>query len=200
MSFKQPDLPYALGALQPFLTEVQMDYHYNKHQAAYFTNLNKLLEGKPEPGSSLEDLKKVIVAADPGPMFNNSAQAWNHDFFWHCMAPAGGGAPQGDLLKAIDRDFGGYDKFKVEFADKAAKLFGSGWAWLAIGQQGKLEIMSLSNADTPLKHGKTPLLTLDVWEHAYYLDYKNLRPKFIEGFWTKVNWDFAAKNLDDSTK
>ena len=133
-------------------------------------------------------------------MFNNAAQAWNHDFFWHCMSPTGGGDPKGDVLKAIDRDFGGYDKFKQAFSDKAAKLFGSGWAWLAVDKQGKLEIMPLSNADTPLKHDRTPILTLDVWEHAYYIDYRNLRPKFIEGFWTKVNWDFAAKNLDDSTK
>jgi Fe-Mn family superoxide dismutase len=198
MSFKQPELPYALDALQPFLKKEQMDYHYNKHQAAYFKNLNGLLEGKPEANSPL---KEVIVAAAPAsPIFNNSAQAWNHDFFWHCMSPTGGGDPQGDLLKAIDRDFGGYDKFKQAFSDKAAKLFGSGWAWLAVDKQGKLEIMPLSNADTPLKHGCTPILTLDVWEHAYYIDYRNRRPDFIAGFWTKVNWDFAAKNLDDSTK
>ncbi len=198
MSFKQPELPYALDALQPFLKKEQMDYHYNKHQAAYFKNLNGLLEGKPEANSPL---KEVIVAAAPAsPIFNNSAQAWNHDFFWHCMSPTGGGDPQGDLLKAIDRDFGGYDKFKQAFSDKAAKLFGSGWAWLAVDKQGKLEIMPLSNADTPLKHGCTPILTLNVWEHAYYIDYRNRRPDFIAGFWTKVNWDFAAKNLDDSTK
>ncbi len=198
MSFKQPPLPYALGALQPFLHEEQMNYHYNKHQAAYFKNLNALVEGKPQAG---EPITEVIVAAPPAsPLFNNAAQAWNHTFFWSCMSPSGGGDPTGDLLKAIDRDFGGYDKFKAEFSDKAAKLFGSGWAWLAIDKQGKLEIMPLSNADTPLKHEKKPILTLDVWEHAYYLDYKNARPDFIKGFWTKVNWDFAAKNLDDSTK
>jgi len=197
MSFKQPDLPYALGALQPFLHEEQMNYHYNKHQAAYFAKLNALLEGKPEANAPL---KEVIVAAPAGPVFNNSAQAWNHDFFWHCMSPTGGGNPTGDVLKAIDRDFGGYDKFKQAFSEKAANLFGSGWAWLAADKEGKLEIMPLSNADTPLKQGRTPILTLDVWEHAYYIDYRNLRPKFIEGFWTKVNWDFAAKNLDDSTK
>jgi Fe-Mn family superoxide dismutase len=197
MSFNQPDLPYALGALQPLLTERQMDFHYNKHQKAYFTNLNKLLEGKPEASKPLVE---VIVEAPAGPIFNNSAQAWNHTFFWHCMSPSGGGDPKGDLLKAIDRDFGGYDKFKADFSDKAAKLFGSGWAWLAINKQGKLEIMPLKDADTPLKHDAKPLLTLDVWEHAYYLDYQNRRPDFITGFWTKVNWDFAAKNLDDSTK
>ncbi len=197
MSFKQPDLPYALDALQPFLQKVQMDFHYNKHQAAYFKNLNTLLEGKPEAGAPL---KEVIIAAAPGAIFNNSAQAWNHTFFWSCMSPTGGGEPKGDLLKAIDRDFGGYDKFKQAFSASAAGLFGSGWAWLAVDKAGKLSIMPLSNADTPLKHGSTPILTLDVREHAYYLDYQNLRPKFIEGFWTKVNWDFAAKNLDELTK
>ncbi len=197
MSFKQPPLPYGLDDLQPFLHKEQMDYHYNKHQAAYFKNLNALVEGKPEANEPITD---IIVAAPAGGLFNNAAQAWNHSFFWDCMSPTGGGDPKGDVLKAIDRDFGGYDKFKAEFSDKAAKLFGSGWAWLAVDKNGKLEIMPLSNADTPLKHERKPILTLDVWEHAYYIDYRNLRPKFIEGFWSKVNWDFAAKNLDESTK
>ncbi len=197
MSFKQPPLPYGLDDLQPFLHKEQMDYHYNKHQAAYFKNLNALVEGKPE---AIEPITDIIVAAPAGGLFNNAAQAWNHSFFWDCMSPTGGGDPKGDVLKAIDRDFGGYDKFKAEFSDKAAKLFGSGWAWLAVDKNGKLEIMPLSNADTPLKHERKPILTLDVWEHAYYIDYRNLRPKFIEGFWSKVNWDFAAKNLDESTK
>ena len=197
MSFKQPPLPYGLDDLQPFLHKEQMDYHYNKHQAAYFKNLNALVEGKPEANEPITD---IIVAAPAGGLFNNAAQAWNHYFFWDCMSPTGGGDPKGDVLKAIDRDFGGYDKFKAEFSDKAAKLFGSGWAWLAVDKNGKLEIMPLSNADTPLKHECKPILTLDVWEHAYYIDYRNLRPKFIEGFWSKVNWDFAAKNLDESTK
>lgn len=191
MSFKQPDLPYALGALQPFLHEEQMNYHYNKHQAAYFTNLNKLLEGKPEANTPL---KEVIVAAPAGGVFNNAAQAWNHTFFWSCMSPTGGGDPKGDVLKAIDRDFGGYDKFKSEFSDKAAKLFGSGWAWLAMNKQGKLEIMPLSNADTPLKHDAKPILTLDVWEHAYYIDYRNRRPDYLKAFVDHlVNWEYVAE-------
>ena len=193
MSFKQPDLPYALDALQPFLQKVQMDFHYNKHQAAYFKNLNTLLEGKPEAGAPL---KEVIIAAAPGPIFNNSAQAWNHTFFWSCMSPTGGGEPKGDLLKAIDRDFGGYDKFKQAFSTSAASLFGSGWAWLAVDKQGKLSIMPLSNADTPLKHDRTPILTLDVWEHAYYLDYQNRRPDHVKDWLDKLaNWSFAEKNL-----
>ena len=191
MSFTQPQLPYDLGALSPFLSEEQMSYHYGKHHAAYFNNLNGLVDGKAESDMALKD---VVLKSD-GPVFNNSAQAWNHSFFWHCMSPSGGGAPKGDLLTHIERDFGAFDAFKEQFSTASAKLFGSGWAWLAMDSAGKLEIMSLSNADTPLRHGKEPILTLDVWEHAYYIDYRNLRPKFIEGFWDVVNWDFVAKTL-----
>jgi superoxide dismutase, Fe-Mn family len=192
MSFEQPKLPYALDALKPFLSEEQMMYHYNKHHAAYFKNLNGLVEGKPEAKVSLREL---VIQAPAGPVFNNAAQAWNHSFFWNCMSPAGGAQPEGELLKAIEKSFGGFDAFKKEMSEKAAKLFGSGWAWLAADKQGKLEIMALSNADTPLKHDREPILTLDVWEHAYYVDYRNERPKFIDGFWSKVNWNFAAKCL-----
>lgn len=191
MSFKQPELPYALNALSPFVSEEQMSFHYGKHHAAYFTNLNGLVDGKPE---SELPLKEVVVNAS-GPVFNNAAQAWNHSFFWHCMSSSGGKTPKGELLNRIERDFGGFDPFKEQFSTAAAKLFGSGWAWLAADADGKLEIMPLSNADTPLKYGKEPILTLDVWEHAYYIDYRNLRPKFIEGFWDVVNWEFASANL-----
>ncbi len=191
MSFKQPELPYDLGALAPFVSEEQMSFHYGKHHAAYFTNLNGLVDGKPESEQSLRE----VVLASQGPVFNNSAQAWNHSFFWHCLDTGGGGAPKGAVKELIERDFGGFDKFKEDFSTAAAKLFGSGWAWLAADASGKLEIMPLSNADTPLKHGKEPILTLDVWEHAYYIDYRNARPKFIEGFWDVVNWDFVNKNL-----
>jgi Fe-Mn family superoxide dismutase len=191
MSFKQPELPYGLTALAPFLSEEQMSYHYGKHHAAYFTNLNGLVEGKPEADLPL---REVMVQAQ-GPVFNNSAQAWNHSFFWHCMAPGGGGAPTGEIAKLIDRDFGDFAKFKEAFSTAATKLFGSGWAWLAVDSSGKLEIMPLSNADNPLKHGAEAVLTLDVWEHAYYIDYRNARPKFIEGFWGVVNWDFVNKSL-----
>ncbi|HDP36154.1 MAG TPA: superoxide dismutase [Candidatus Hydrogenedentes bacterium] len=191
MSFKQPELPYALDGLAPFLSEEQMSFHYGKHQAAYFNNLNGLVDGKPEAELPL---KELIVKAE-GPVFNNAAQAWNHSFFWKCLSPLGGGAPSGELLSLIERDFGSFDQFKEQFSTAAAKLFGSGWTWLAADGQGKLAIMPLSNADTPLKHGAEPLLTLDVWEHAYYIDYRNLRPKFIEGFWDVVNWEFVAGNL-----
>ena len=196
MSFQQPPLPYGLDALRPFLGEEQMSYHYGKHQAAYFKKLNTLLEGKPE--ASLP-LRSVVLQAI-GPVFNNAAQAWNHTFFWNCMTPDGGGQPKGVLLQAIQRDFGGLDQFKKEFSEKAASLFGSGWTWLAADKQGKLEIMPLGNADTPLKHDREPIMTLDVWEHAYYIDYRNERPRFIETFWSKVNWDFAAKNLAEPGK
>ena len=192
MSFQQPELPYAISALQPFLSELQMSYHYGKHHAAYFKNLNALVDGKPQAQLPLRQL----VVESQGGVFNNAAQAWNHSFFWNCMSPSGGGGqPSGDLLTAIRRDFGSFEAFKEAFSKAAATLFGSGWAWLAAGADGKLEILALSNAGTPLKEGKEPLLTLDVWEHAYYLDYKNERPRFVEGFWGVVNWSFVAQNL-----
>ena len=191
MSFKLPDLPYGLDALKPYLSEEQMNYHYNKHHAAYFAKLNPLVDGKPESDLPLRDL----VIKSTGGVFNNSAQAWNHTFFWSCMAPSGGRKPSADLMAAIDRDFKSLDAFKEAFSAAAAALFGSGWAWLAMDKAGKLQIMPLGNADTPLKHDAEPILTLDVWEHAYYVDYRNERPRFIQGFWDVVNWDFAAKNL-----
>lgn len=191
MSFQQPELPYAIGALKPFLSEEQMTYHYGKHHAAYFKNLNGLVEGKPEAQMPLRE----VVIKCTGPVFNNAGQAWNHSFFWNCMSPSGGGKPKGDLATAIDRGFGSLDTFKDAFSKAAATLFGSGWAWLACDKQGKLEIMALSNADTPLKYGKEPVLTIDVWEHAYYIDYRNERPRFVQAFWDVVNWDFVAKTL-----
>ena len=195
MSFKQPDLPYDLNALAPFVSEEQMHYHYNKHHAAYFKKLNQLVEGKPESEMPLEN----VVKASSGGVFNNAAQAWNHTFFWHCMSPDGGGSPKGELSKAIIRDFGSLENFITKFSDAATTLFGSGWAWLAANKQGGLEIMALSNADTPLKHEKTAILTLDVWEHAYYIDYRNERPRFIEQFRDVINWDFAEKCFSDVT-
>lgn len=191
MTFKRPDLPYDLGDLDGFVSEEQMDYHYNKHHEAYFKKLNMLVDGKPEADM---DLEKLVIKSDGG-VFNNAAQAWNHSFFWECMSPNGGGKPKEKTLAAIEKDFGGFENFKKELSDKAAKLFGSGWAWLAKDESGKIEIMPLSNADTPLKHGKTPILTLDVWEHAYYIDYRNARPQFIEKFFDVINWDFVEKCL-----
>ncbi|MCK4934824.1 MAG: superoxide dismutase [Simkaniaceae bacterium] len=195
MAFSQPDLPYELKALMPFVSEEQMDYHYNKHHATYFKKLNGLVEGKAEENLSLEE----IVKSTTGGVFNNAAQAWNHTFFWSCMSTSGGGAPKGDLKAAIEKDFGSLENFKEQFSSASAALFGSGWAWLAEDSSGKLEIMPLSNADTPLKHNKKPILTLDVWEHAYYIDYRNRRPDFIEGFWDVINWDFAASQLGNNS-
>ena len=189
MAFKQPDLPYDLGALAPFVSEEQMDYHYHKHHATYFKKLNGLIDGKPEGDKDLD----TVVRESTGAVFNNAAQAWNHTFFWDCMSPNGGGKPTGALLASIERDFGSLDEMMKKFSESAAALFGSGWAWLAKDAKGQLEIMPLSNADTPLKHGKTPILTLDVWEHAYYIDYRNERPRFIEQFRDVINWEFAAR-------
>lgn len=187
MKHELPELPFDLGDLAPFVSEEQMDFHYNKHHAGYFNKLNPLIEGKPEEELPLREL----VIKSSGGVFNNAAQAWNHTFFWNCLSPNGGGKPTGELAQAIERDFGSFEEFRKQMSDKAAALFGSGWAWLAKDSSGKLEIMPLSNADTPLKHNKEPLLTLDVWEHAYYIDYRNKRPDFIEGFWDVINWDFA---------
>lgn len=187
MSFKQPELPYDLKALAPFVSEEQMDYHYNKHHAAYFNKLNGLVKDTETSELELEE----VVKLSSGGVFNNAAQAWNHTFFWHCMSPNGGGKPTGELLIAIERDFGSLEDFMKQFSQAATTLFGSGWAWLATDPKGKLEIMALSNADTPLKHNKTPVLTLDVWEHAYYIDYRNARPKFIEQFRDVINWSFV---------
>jgi superoxide dismutase, Fe-Mn family len=189
MPFQQPPLPFAMNEMKPFLSEEQLTYHYGKHHAAYFKNLNALVDGKPEAAMSLAD----VIVQSSGPIFNNAAQAWNHSFYWDCMIPRGLGEPKGDFADALKRDFGGMDNFKKTMGEAAVKLFGSGWAWLASDANGKLEIMPLGNADTPLKHGKKPLLTIDVWEHAYYVDYRNERPKYVETFWSVVNWDFVQK-------
>ncbi|MFP2956947.1 superoxide dismutase [Myxococcus sp. 1LA] len=191
MPFTLPELPYAKDALQPHMSAETLEFHHDKHHAAYVNNLNKLLDGKPEANKSLEE---VILSSDGG-VFNNAAQVWNHTFFWQCMKPAGGGKPTGELAAAIDRDFGSFDKFKEEFSTAAATQFGSGWAWLVL-DNGKLKVTKTGNADLPMKHGQKALLTIDVWEHAYYIDYRNARPKFIETFLNNlVNWDFVAQNF-----
>lgn len=189
MPFQQPPLPFAMTSMKPYLSEEQLSYHYGKHHAAYFKNLNGLVEGKPEAAMSLRE----VVIASSGPVFNNAAQAWNHSFYWDCMKPGAGGEPTGDLAAAIQRDFGGFEAFRKAMSETAVKLFGSGWAWLATDKSGKLEIMSLGNADTPLKHDREPVLTIDVWEHAYYVDYRNERAKYVDGFWNVANWPFAAE-------
>ena len=191
MAFELPKLPYAKDALAPHITAETLDYHHGKHHNAYVTNLNKLVEGKPEAEKSLED----IIKSSDGGLFNNAAQVWNHTFYWSCMKPNGGGEPTGDLLAAINRDFGSVAKFKEEFSTAAATQFGSGWAWL-VHDKGKLAITKTANADLPMKHGQTALLTIDVWEHAYYIDFRNARPKYIETFLASlVNWDFVSENL-----
>jgi len=192
MAFTQPALPYAQDALQPYLSADQVAVHWGKHHAAYFTNLTNLTAGKPEADKSLEEL----ILTCGGGIFNNAAQAWNHTFYWHCMAPGAGGPPSGDLAAAIDRDFGSFDAFKDAFTKAAVGVFGSGWCWLAKNADGKLVIYpSQGPADLPMRHNLRAILTIDVWEHAYYIDYRNLRARFVEGFWGVVNWEFAARNF-----
>jgi Fe-Mn family superoxide dismutase len=190
MAFELPDLPYAKDAL-PGVSAETLDYHHGKHHNTYVTTLNGLIEGTEHADKSLED---IILAADAGPLFNNAAQVWNHTFFWSCMSPNGGGAPTGEVGDAINSAFGSYDAFAEEFAEAAKTQFGSGWAWLV--DDGGLKIMKTANADLPLKHGVKALLTLDVWEHAYYIDYRNARPDHIKNFLDNLaNWDFVAQNM-----
>jgi superoxide dismutase, Fe-Mn family len=191
MPFTLPELPYPKDALAPHLSAETLEYHHDKHHNAYVTNLNNLVEGTDLASKSLEE---IIQAADGG-VFNNAAQVWNHTFYWNCMKPGGGGVPSGDLAAALDQAFGSYEAFKTEFSQAAVTQFGSGWAWL-VDDGGTLKVTKTSNADLPLKHGQTALLTVDVWEHAYYIDYRNLRPKYVETFLTGlVDWDFVAANL-----
>jgi Fe-Mn family superoxide dismutase len=191
MKFELDPLPYAKTALAPHLTEETFAYHYEKHHQAYMTNLKKLLEGKPEAEKSLEE----IVKTSSGGVFNNAAQVWNHTFYWNSMKPNGGNEPTGELADAIKRDFGSFADFKSQFSTAAIGQFGSGWAWL-VKEGEKLKIVTTSNAETPITKGHRPLMTADVWEHAYYIDYRNLRAKYLETFLEKlVNWDFAAANF-----
>jgi superoxide dismutase, Fe-Mn family len=191
MAFELPPLPYAQDALAPHISAETLEYHYGKHHQTYVTNLNKLVEGTEFENASLED---VIMKSDAG-LFNNSAQVWNHTFYWNSMSPDGGGAPTGEVADAINSAFGSYDEFKAKFAEAATTQFGSGWAWLVDSGSG-LEIMKTSNADLPMKHGSKALLTIDVWEHAYYIDFRNARPNYISTFLDSlVNWDFVAQNM-----
>ncbi|PIR39710.1 MAG: superoxide dismutase [Fe] [Alphaproteobacteria bacterium CG11_big_fil_rev_8_21_14_0_20_39_49] len=191
MAITLPDLPYAQDALEPHITANTLSFHYGKHHNAYVTNLNKLIEGTEFANSSLEE----IVLKSEGGIFNNAAQVWNHTFYWNSMKPNGGGNPEGELADKINDAFGSFDKFREEFSNAAATQFGSGWAWLVLDGE-KLKIVKTSNAQTPLTDGQKPLLTIDVWEHAYYLDFQNKRPDYIQTFLNNlVNWDFAAENL-----
>lgn len=190
-----PELPYDKNALNPIVTEETFDYHYGKHHATYVNNLAGLVKDTPLETATVEEIIQKGFAENNAGLFNNAAQHWNHSFFWHCLSPNGGKAPQGRIAELINRDFGSFENFKNKFSETAIKLFGAGWAWLAQDDQGLLEIVPMKDAHTPLTENKTPILTLDVWEHAYYIDYRNARPKFVEGFWEIVNWDFANNNL-----
>ncbi|MEX3956867.1 superoxide dismutase [Trinickia sp. EG282A] len=192
MEHSLPPLPFAKNALAPHMSEETLDFHYGKHHQAYVTNLNNLIKGTEFENLGLEE----IIKKSSGGVFNNSAQVWNHTFFWNCLKPQGGGEPTGALAEAINKKWGSFDAFKEAFSKAAAGNFGSGWTWLVKKADGSLDIVSTSNAATPLTTDAKPLLTIDVWEHAYYIDFRNARPKFIETFLNHLaNWDFAAKNF-----
>jgi len=192
MAIELPALPYAQDALEPHISAETLEFHYGKHHQAYVTNLNKLIEGTDKANQSLEE---IIKSAGPGPLFNNAAQVWNHTFYWNSLSPNGGGEPTGALADAINAKWGSFAKFQEEFNAAAAGNFGSGWTWLVKNDSGELEIVNTSNAGTPITDGKTCLLTVDVWEHAYYIDFRNARPKYLETFWKLANWEFAAQNF-----
>ena len=191
MAFTLPPLPYEMNALEPHISKETLEYHYGKHHNTYVNNLNKQIEGTEYANMSIEE----IIQKSTGGMFNNAAQAWNHSFYWQCLAPSGGGEPSGDLLAAINQEFGSFSEFKEKFTQTAITTFGSGWAWLVQDSNGKLSIISTSNAGTPMTDNQTALLTCDVWEHAYYIDYRNARPTYLDAFWNLVNWEFVTQNF-----
>jgi Fe-Mn family superoxide dismutase len=191
MEHKLPPLPYAHDALAPHISKETLEFHHDKHHQTYVTNLNNLIKGTEFENATLEE----IVKKSSGGIFNNAAQVWNHTFYWDSMKPNGGGQPTGALADAINAKWGSFDKFKEEFTKVAVGTFGSGWAWLVKKADGSLDLVSTSNAATPLTTDAKPLLTCDVWEHAYYIDYRNARPKYVEAFWNVVSWDFAGKNF-----
>jgi len=191
MQHTLPELNYAQNALEPHISAETLEFHYGKHHQTYITNLNNLIVGTEFETLSLEE----IVKKSSGGIFNNAAQVWNHTFYWNGLKPNGGGEPSGALADAINRDFGSFATFKEKFAQTAITTFGSGWAWLVKKPDGTLALESTSNAATPLTGANKPLLTCDVWEHAYYVDYRNMRPKYVEAFWNVVNWDFVAQNF-----
>ncbi len=192
MSFELPPLPYAKDALQPHISQETLEYHHGKHHNTYVVKLNGLIPGTEYENKSLEE---IITSAPAGGVFNNAAQIWNHTFYWHCLSPNGGGEPTGAVADAINSAFGSFDAFKEKFTDSAINNFGSSWTWLVKNSDGSLAIVNTSNAGCPLTEGQTPLLTVDLWEHAYYIDYRNLRPDYMNAFWALANWDFVAENL-----
>ena len=192
MAFELPPLPYEKNALEPHISAETLEYHYGKHHATYVTKLNGLVEGTDLESKDLEE----IIKTSEGGVFNNAAQIWNHTFYWHCLSPNGGGEPTGELAEAITAKWGSFADFQAAFDDKSVNNFGSSWTWLVKTADGGLDIVNTSNAGTPLtEEGVTPLLTVDLWEHAYYIDYRNARPKYLENFWQLVNWTFAAENF-----
>ena len=191
MAFQLPPLPYGNADLEPHISEQTVNYHYGKHHKTYVDKVNKLTEGTSFEDATLEE----IVKKAEGGIFNNGAQVWNHTFYWHSLSPDGGGMPGGKLKEAIDRDFGSFEKFKEEFTASATTLFGSGWTWLVMKGDGKLDIINESNAGNPLRNGMKPLLTCDMWEHAFYLDRQNRKPEYLDAFWKLVNWDAAEKRM-----
>ncbi|MFE8073258.1 Fe-Mn family superoxide dismutase [Marinobacteraceae bacterium S3BR75-40.1] len=191
MAFELPPLPYEKNALEPHISQETLEYHHGKHHNAYVTKLNSLIEGTEDEKKSLED----IIKSASGGLFNQAAQVWNHTFYWNSMSPNGGGEPTGAIADAINQAFGSFDEFKKQWAEKGAGNFGSGWTWLVKKSDGSLAIVNTDDAETPLTTSDKPLLTMDVWEHAYYIDYRNARPKYIEHFFELINWDFANKNF-----
>lgn len=191
MAIELPELPYAIDALAPHISQETLEYHHGKHHATYVTKLNAAI-----PGTEFEnmDLPEIIKKAS-GPVFNNAAQIWNHTFYWNCLSPNGGGEPTGDVADAINKAFGSFSEFQEKFNDKAVNNFGSSWTWLVKNADGSLEIVNTSNAGTPMTDNQIALLTVDLWEHAYYIDFRNARPKYLDAFWKLVNWDYVAKNL-----
>ncbi len=192
MEHKLPQLPYAIDGLSPHISKETLEYHYGKHHQTYVTNLNNLVKDGEFANASLEE----IVKKSSGGIFNNAAQVWNHSFYWNCLSPNGGGEPTGAIKAAIDKKFGSFDEFKKQFTATCVGTFGSGWGWLVKTPAGDLELVSTSNAATPLTSNNTALLTCDVWEHAYYIDYRNSRPNYMEAFWKLVNWDFVNQNFN----
>lgn len=190
MNHELPVLPYAKDALQPHISAETLEYHYGKHHQAYVTNLNNLIKGNEFESMTLEE----IIKKASGGVFNNAAQVWNHTFYWNCLSPNGGGEPSGALGDAIKAKWGSFDAFKEAFSKAAVGTFGSGWAWLVKMADGQIDIVSTSNAATPMTSDQKALMTCDVWEHAYYVDYRNARPKYVEAFWNLVNWDFVSQN------
>ncbi|MDH5378843.1 MAG: superoxide dismutase [Fe] [Gammaproteobacteria bacterium] len=191
MEHKLPELPYAMDALEPHISKETLEFHYGKHHQTYVTNLNNLVKGTEYESMTLEE----IINKASGGLFNNAAQVWNHTFYWNCLSPNGGGEPTGAVADAINKAFGSFEEFKQKFSQTAITTFGSGWGWLVKNGDGSLALTSTGNAGTPMTQGQTALLTCDVWEHAYYIDYRNARPKYVESFWNLVNWDFVAQNL-----